>query len=55
MHSVVLSLLGCIPDDLDCLDALVVFAAPVENPHLIEVWYIMQLNWIPVCHHYLHM
>jgi hypothetical protein len=55
MHCVVLSLLGRIPNDLDGLDALVVFITPVQDPHLVEVWDIVQIHWVFVCDHNLKM
>lgn len=50
-----LSLLGCIPNDLDRLDALVMLAAPVQNPHLVKVWDIVQFHGVLVCHYNLRM
>jgi hypothetical protein len=35
MYCVMLSLLGCISDDLDGLDTLVVLTAPIQDPHLV--------------------
>jgi hypothetical protein len=50
-----LSLLGCIPDNLYGFDALVVFTTPVQDPHLVKVRDIVKLDWILVCHHNLHI
>jgi hypothetical protein len=32
-----------------------VFTTPVQDPHLVEVWDIVKLDRVLVCHHNLHM
>lgn len=55
VHCVMLSLLGCIPDNLYGFDALVVFTAPVQDPHLVKMWDVVKLDWVFIRHHNLHM
>lgn len=50
MDGVVLLFLTCFTNDLNSLDAVILLIAPVNDPYLVEMFHIEDVDWISIRH-----
>ena len=53
MNCVVFLLLTSLANDLDGLDAVVLFVPPVDDPHLVQMLHIVHIDRVSIGHNHL--